>query len=163
MYTVDVQTAMRWTCEKWEWCPSIVIEMCVDHCLKKGVEVGESERGTNKEEAVVSMERDTTENGVQFTRVCLDSLLCPAEKDAVTESVAVQLVANSFAGVADESDSEEVNDYSDEGDHCLSTDKKLGFLAQARAIIERNRDLCESGIKHLKSVNAVFGFTKLLI
>lgn len=35
----DVLRAMRWICEKWERCPTKVIENCFNHCLKVGVEV----------------------------------------------------------------------------------------------------------------------------
>lgn len=65
----------------------------------------------------------------------------------MTESVTLQSDAIRIAGFANKLDNEEESEHSNGGDEGLSTGMELKFHAQRRAIVERNRDLCESGKK----------------
>lgn len=55
----------------------------------------------------------------------------------MTESVTLQPIANSM-------DNDEESEHNDRRDYCISTDLELRVSAQARTILERNRELCES-------------------
>ena len=72
---------------------------------------------------IVDMERDETEHGVTFTRVCLENFLCPEEEDDVVEVVSFQQLAYEVAGIADPEVREEVEKPCKEEAEFLSAEK----------------------------------------
>lgn len=143
IYNVDVLTAMRWTTEAWSACPPAIFKNCFLHCLKSSVEIVEEERGVNNSDVVDQMERDANEHGVTFTKVALESLLCPEAEDDVTEVVTMQSLANDVANIDDQELVEHVYEDHDDEVESLSMEKELETLALARSILERHGDLCD--------------------
>lgn len=150
IYNVDILTAMRWTKEEWESCPSSVIKNCFLHCLKQGENFTAEERGDIYGETVDKMVRDATEHGVGFTRIGLEYLLNPPEEDEVMEEVNLKDLGLEVAGVS-QTESEDVGLEEPEEDLAFTVAQELEFLARARSILESRGELNEVGRKAFSS------------
>lgn len=142
IYNVDIITAIRWTYDEWNACPSTVIRNCFQHCFKQGGLSAENERGqgesseTADQECLSSMQRDATESGVEFTTAGLRDLLNPAEEDDVNESVTIEELGKDIA-VDDTSVPEVDADEQPDADSSESVDQQLHCIAVAKACLER--------------------------
>ena len=150
IYNVDILTAMRWTKEEWESCPSSVIKNCFLHCLKQGENFTAEERGDIHRETADNMMRDATEHGVGFSRIGLENLLNPPKEDEVMEEVNLKDLGLEVAGVS-QNESEDVGLEDPEKDLALTVAQELDFLARARSILESRGELNEAGRKVFSS------------
>lgn len=137
IYNVDILTAIRWTYDEWNACPSTVIRNCFRHCFSQG---GTSQDAVSSEQAdqdcLSSMQRDAAESGVEFTKAGLRDLLNPAEEDDVNESVTIEELGRDIAA-AETTVSEVDGDEHPDTDSTESVEQQLHCIAVTKACLER--------------------------
>ena len=87
MYNVDIFTAIRWTVEDWERCPSDVIMNFFSHFLKKDGCSDTHVEAEVEKDALQSIQMDGVKHGAVFTKDGLRHLLNPLEENNVVEEL----------------------------------------------------------------------------
>ena len=105
------------------------------------------------------MVRDATKHGVRFTRVGLESLLNPEGENEVTEEATLEELGREVAGMEEETFQLDEPDPDEEEQ--MSIEEELACLARARAILERQGELSDSGRMGFSSCQRALRLEKL--